>query len=48
MQRSLAVDTGTLDIPEPDHGVDLKPLLHDTLLPDEGTEPTTDYPPEQI
>jgi len=49
MQRSLAANTGTPDIPVPDHGADLEPQLHNTLpLPNEATEPPIHQPPMQI
>src|SRR5260221_14443127 len=41
MQRSLAVNAGTPDTPEPDRGADLEPPPHDTPPPVEVAEPPT-------
>jgi len=48
MQHSPAVNTGTLAIPEPDHGADLEPQPHDTPWPNEAAEPHFYQPLEQI
>jgi len=48
MQCSPAVNTGTLAIPEPDCGTDLEPQPHDTLQPNEATEPHFHQPLKQI
>jgi len=48
-QRSPAANTGTPDIPVPDHGADLEPQPHDTPPPPNGAaEPPIHQPPEQI
>jgi len=46
-QCSPAANTGTPDIPVPDHGADLEPQPHDTLLPNKAAEPLIHQPPEQ-
>jgi len=48
-QCSLAVNAGTQATPVADHGTDLEPQLHDTLLPpNEGAEPPIHHLPQQI
>ena len=48
MQRSPAVNTGTLAISEPDHGADLEPQPHDTPRPNKAAEPHFHQPLKQI
>ena len=48
MQRSPAVNAGTLAIPEPNHSANLEPQPHNTPPPDEGMKTSTDHPPQQI
>ena len=48
-QRSPAANTGTPDIPVPDHGADLEPQPHNTLPPpNEGAETPIHHLPQQI
>jgi len=46
-QCSPAANTGTPDIPVPDHGTDLELPPHDTPLPNKAAEPPIHQPPEQ-